>query len=500
MLKLMRMSLSFCTTALFTCSALVVASCGGESTEDQSLDNQAGGVEPVANIVDNASLKSQDRRVSDPAGAASPKADEVYALDGGTGTNAEPPAANAAAVSFERTTISASAKGAAFLTVADMNKDGKPDVIASQFGQITGPSMPAGEVIVYHQGDSLSSWTPSPIIRTQDGLKFPNGTVPVDVNGDGALDLIVPGGFLACKVPVIGKDCGFLAWMEATGSTWKRHDIVKSGNKLFYHGAQFVDFDGDGIKDIVTVGENASGPIEAQWFKGTTTSDRFETKARTIGSGGGSFPSVRDIDGDGDLDVISAEYFVKKESVVWFERTADPTPQKPAGVFARHVVDGTSGASILFRFVDNLYGDGVTRGVLANHTNTRSNSGDPESAVFVLDLPTTAHTGPWAAPVKISTGIVSDASGMFAKMGAPGAFDTGDVDGDGDIDILVSGDGDPHVYWIEQTGVGKWTTHILESNVRQAGGVRIADLDGDGKNELLVPVYESNVIYLYRRK
>ena len=83
---------------------------------------------------------------------------------------------------------------------------------------------------------------------------------------------------------------------------------------------------------------------------------------------------------------------------------------------------------------------------------------------------------------------------------APGVFGYGDVDGDGDVDLAVSGDGDARTFWLEQTGKGAFTTHVLEDSLGQASGGLVLDLDGDGKSEIVFTGYENNVVYVYARK
>ena len=56
-------------------------------------------------------------------------------------------------------------------------------------------------------------------------------------------------------------------WFENTqGGPWTRHQVV-STDVVYYTSIVVEDVDGDGIKDLVTVGENtaADGYAEARW-------------------------------------------------------------------------------------------------------------------------------------------------------------------------------------------------------------------------------------------
>jgi len=227
------------------------------------------------------------------------------------------------------------------------------------------------------------------------------------------------------------------------------------------------------------------------WFRGTADADRFETTPRVIGEGGGSLPQVIDVDGDGDLDLASAEFFVEGRSAVWFERVGEPSTAEPAGRFEAHVIEAEVGPSIQLELIEQ---DGHLFAILANHTSVHRE--EPESGVFLYEVPEgDAVREPWTR-TQISEGIESRPDTGLGRHGAPGIFDAGDFDQDGDLDVLLSGDGDEQIYLLVQDD-GSWRTEVLQANLGQAGSTQIIDLDGDGDFELLASGYEADSILIY---
>jgi hypothetical protein len=362
--------------------------------------------------------------------------------------------------------------------------------------------IPSGQVRIYKQGANLDTWTPEIVVPESEGVKFPNQNSIEDLDSDGDLDILVPSGFFTCNITFIpdNKPCGAMLWYERTAAGFVKHTLT-SDEVRFYHSGVLLDLDGDGVKDLFTVAEeqitagvgvNAATPL---WFKGVASGDRFQTMKREVGEGLGGFPRPLDLDGDGDIDFAAAEFYQAGESFAWLENKG--TANVP---WERHAINTDTGRAIQLALVDNLYGDHVMHAVGSNHTNTaKATNPDPqESAVFVFDK--LADPEQLWTKHQISQGIVSVPGGGMSVQFAPGIFGTGDIDGDGDIDIALSGDGDPNIYWLEQTGVGAWTTHVLDIELEQAGGMVIADLNKDGKNEIVVTGYTDNVVYVYERE
>src|SRR5689334_5738310 len=139
-------------------------------------------------------------------------------------------------VRFKRHTVDPSLAGPAYASVADMDHNGKADLVISSFGTIAG-SIPSGQVRIYKQGDNLDAWTVETIVPESEGVKFPNQNTVDDIDGDGDLDVLVPAGFFTCNLTFIPNNapCGALLWYERTQSGGFTRHVLTEGEARFYH-------------------------------------------------------------------------------------------------------------------------------------------------------------------------------------------------------------------------------------------------------------------------
>ena len=158
-----------------------------------------------------------------------------------------------------------------------------------------------------------------------------------------------------------------------------------------------------------------------------------------------------DVDGDGDIDLLSAFFFDDK--IAWYENDGN-------GNFTEHVVSTNVDLAESVSSAD-VDGDGDIDLLSAS-------SDDDKIAWYENDGNTnfTEHV------------VSTNADGAFSVASA-------DVDDDGDIDLLSASDGDDKIAWYENDGSGNFTEHVVSTNADGANSVSSADVDGDGDIDLL---------------
>jgi hypothetical protein len=182
------------------------------------------------------------------------------------------------------------------VTSADIDGDGDGDVVAAHN---------YGDTVSWYENDGAGgAWTLHTVSSAVDGAR---SVVVADVDGDGDPDLL----------SASGSD-DKIAWHENDGSgvSWTLHTISLAADD-----AQAVftaDIDGDGDIDALSASENDD---KIAWYENTAgdgsswaphTISLVADRARAVIAG--------DVDGDGDLDALSASRYDDK--IAWYENTA----------------------------------------------------------------------------------------------------------------------------------------------------------------------------------
>jgi hypothetical protein len=302
----------------------------------------------------------------------------------------------------------------------------------------------------------------------------PYSVATADFDGDGDIDLVVG-----------EQNGGDLVWFENDGNQTYSEILIASGGRVAlgatnarYYEVVTEDLDGDGDMDI----------ISSNYFSGTTIGGTgFAQTMWHENDGAGNFVThnldpiaafclnsktqVVDVDSDGDLDILAINQQSDRD-IYWYENDG-------AENFTRKILFNLPLFNEADVYAEDMDGDGDVDMVVGYGTGFGAgdtiswleNDGAQNYTEHLLTLPTAILRVP---DIKVS-----------------------DMDGDGDFDIIALGHNSDNLIWYENDGSHNYTEHLIDASINGARELRVADMDYDGDMDVLATSLNGNAVYYY---
>ncbi|MEX1238963.1 MAG: FG-GAP-like repeat-containing protein [Cyclobacteriaceae bacterium] len=215
------------------------------------------------------------------------------------------------------------------------------------------------------------------------------------------------------------------------------------------------DLNGDGLADLVVASALGQGLVwyaYPNWTRHRVDQGSYSTDMQ-----------VGDVDGDGDLDVIIPKLGT---GLVWYENLS-PKNATAQNSWKRHIISAR--ATISMNEKEHFHHDVEVGDINGDGDLDEVTRGPDQTRVFYQH-----NSGTWTR-VDIATH-------------GRGGVALADLDGDGDLDIVHNG------YWIETPSDAKkeWKRHEIAAGWPEDCGVHVADINGDGRLNVLLAPAETN--------
>ncbi|MFP6753133.1 MAG: FG-GAP-like repeat-containing protein, partial [Pirellulaceae bacterium] len=392
-----------------------------------------------------------------------------------------------------RNEITSLAVGALSVFGKDVDGDGGVDVLSASWDD---------DAIRWYENDGSQAFTPHLISSSEDGARM---VAAADVDGDGDMD-VISASWLDDTI----------AWHENNGSQTFVKRVISSG-AIGAADVVAIDLDAEGDLDVLSASTNDN---TIAWYENDGSQTFVKNSIATNVAHANSVFAV-DIDGDGDLDVLAASE--TSDTVLWFENAYDSVPMNFS---SGHVISaGVDGVNTVFAI--DVDGDGDIDVLTASHlddtvawyendgdqaftAHTISSTADHVRDVFAVDVDGDGDVD----VVTASSG--NDTTAWYENDGSQGftehVIHFGDVndavhdvfpvdlDGDGDLDVLTASNADDTIAWYRNTSSLEYTEVIRdgENDVDGLAGVQEVVVSNDG-NHVYAAGRDDNALAVFSR-
>ncbi len=361
-----------------------------------------------------------------------------------------------------RHAIDDSFRGADGVRLADVNNDGRQDVVTGwEESGITRLYLNPGA------SKARSAW-PAVTVGKSPSVE---DAVLVDLDGDGALDVVS-----CCE----GKtNAVFIHWASKKDvddkqlldpATWTSEVVPCTKDMTSWMYALPMQIDGKHGVDLVVGSKGAQAVVG--WLQSPADPRKLaDWKFHKLYSAGWIMSLIpTDVNGDGRMDVVVSDRKGKNSGMLWLE---NPGTEKAGEAWREHRI-GASGKEVMFADVADLDGDGKADVLVA------VKPGEIHCFRHPGDL-----TKPWPShiiPVKLPAGL-----------GTSKAVRMGDINGDGKPDLVYTCEqaaGEKRgVVWLsyaKSLADAEWTAHDISGPKGiKYDRIELIDLDGDGDLDVM---------------
>lgn len=392
------------------------------------------------------------------------------------------------------------------VALGDINLDGKPDIVIALSEQ-------EGLPLSWYENPgkpSKSKVWKQHIISREHHL---HSLDLADFDGDGALDILT-GRLIFHTDTVENRHPVLIIYNRNGGTEWREQGISMKG----CYGAVAGDLDGDSDIDVVVPRNYNMGPVTL--FRNSLHDARrsldqwaYTEIDRNRGKWGDEASpewlryfglDASDADGDGDMDLVSGRYYYRNpggdmtghwerndlgmnvDGVLWIDADgdslADCIAEALPAVYWLEAKDHSCTEWISRQIATvkatghvNGQGHGIAQLVAGGKPEILISTGE---GICCIEIPEEAEKMPWQAMI-------------IAPEAQAEGIGTGDIDGDGDTDICSSIEIDQvgkGISWWENPGsiTTAWKLHRVGETPGYADRFKIADINGDGRNDVVV--------------